>query len=77
MPRRIKIPKEKPSKWATLYVVGHGFAGGIEFGYQWGRWWVWSMAPYLRAIIGITPVEGIGKKLTQKGFEWKWLTKPS
>lgn len=64
----------QPEKWATLYVIGKNFGGGIVFGYVWGRWWVWSCPPYLRAALGITAVEDIGKKLTKKGFSWQWIS---
>ena len=65
----------------TLYVMSQGsgrrkmFAGGAVFK-RWGphgKWVMTDCAPYLRKVIGKTPVAAIGDLLTEKGFHWRWL----
>lgn len=58
---------------ATLYVTGKSFAGGIVFGYLWGKWWLWECPPYLKAVIGLATVEEIIPRLNQRGFTTQWV----
>ena len=61
-------PNEK-----LLRVMGPRFCGGAVFRKVEGRWVLVDCAPYLRAVIGKTPVEKIGERLKQKGFGYEWL----
>ena len=58
----------------TLRVTGRTFTAGAVFRKDDdGRWRIWSVAPYLRAIIGRVPVEKIGEVLKAKGLSYEWL----
>lgn len=55
-----------------LRVTGPGFVTGAVFEKTNGQWEIVCCAPYLRKIIGKTPVSGLKQLFTDKGFTFEW-----
>lgn len=56
-----------------LRVTGKTFCAGAVFEKNDGVWKMVYCAPYLRKIIGTTPISKIGILLKSKGFKYEWL----
>jgi len=61
------------TKRYLLYVVGSGFAGGIEFAKVGEKWYIINAAPYIRKVLKGIPIEETCKFLTEKGFDYEWV----
>lgn len=56
-----------------LRVTGKSFCAGALFSKSDGKWHMVDCAPYLRKIIGRTPITEIGELLKAKGMKYEWL----
>ena len=57
----------------TLRVTGPGFCTGAVFEKKGDEWVIVMCAPYLKKIIGKTPVSELKQLLTSKGFDYEWI----
>jgi len=68
--------EQKPKQYGHIEIHGpsNWVIAGIIFEKENGEdWKVFDMAPYLRKVLGKTPVKDIGKVLTEAGFNWRWI----
>lgn len=57
----------------VLRVTGPSFCAAAVFEKKGDEWAIVMCAPYLRKIIGKTPVSGLKQLLTSKGLEYEWI----
>lgn len=56
-----------------LFITSPKFGGGIMFHKVKGAWRIFDIPPYLRKTLRNVAVPDIGRVLTEKGFDWRWV----